>query len=107
MIEVDYSNMIFPICSEGIKKDDLKVMSDKLEAIRKDIASAQENYGYLNLPFSEDVVEEIVDFVKEKKDKYENFVVLGIGGSALGNLAMFQALCSTSFRLFSNIILIT
>jgi glucose-6-phosphate isomerase len=47
----------------------------------------------MELPFSQsDIVKEIIELAEKRKGKYDNFVVLGIGGSALGNIAMQTAL---------------
>ena len=49
--------------------------------------------GFMKLPFNQaEIVNEILQLVEETKDRYDNFVVLGIGGSALGNIAMQTAL---------------
>ncbi len=48
--------------------------------------------GFYDLPLNNDLVKEIKDYVKNQKGKFENFVVLGIGGSALGNIALQSSL---------------
>ncbi len=46
-----------------------------------------------DLPYNQDeVVEDILSYVNEQKDKFDAFVVLGIGGSALGPIAVQQAI---------------
>jgi len=47
---------------------------------------------YRDLPHRGDVAERVTALVGELKDRCENFVVLGIGGSALGNIALQTAL---------------
>jgi len=47
---------------------------------------------YRDLPFSEESPRKIKELVGELKDNCENLVVLGIGGSALGNIALQTAL---------------
>ncbi|MDQ7023615.1 MAG: hypothetical protein Q9M97_09055 [Candidatus Gracilibacteria bacterium] len=37
-------------------------------------------------------MKKILEFIKDKKDKFENIVVLGVGGSALGTRALMQTL---------------
>ena len=50
--------------------------------------------GWTELPYNQDeIVEDILATAKEVRKNCENFVVLGIGGSALGPIAVFQALC--------------
>ena len=47
---------------------------------------------YRDLPYSKETPRRVKKLVAELKDKCENFVVLGIGGSALGNIALQTAL---------------
>ncbi len=45
------------------------------------------------LPYNqEEIVRDILDTASGIKDRFDNFVVLGIGGSALGPIAVQQAL---------------
>lgn len=50
----------------------------------------QEKHAFLNLPYQD--LKEISAFAKQTKDKFENIIVLGIGGSSLGGQALFQSL---------------
>ena len=46
-----------------------------------------------NLPHNQDgVVKELLEAAKYVRENFETFVVLGIGGSALGPIAVHQAL---------------
>ena len=47
---------------------------------------------YRDLPYKDDSVKEVKELVSELKDGCENLVVLGIGGSALGNIALQTSL---------------
>jgi glucose-6-phosphate isomerase len=50
--------------------------------------------GWTELPYNQDeTVKDILKTAKEISEKFDNFVVLGIGGSALGPFAVFNALC--------------
>ncbi len=49
---------------------------------------------YRDLPYSKENTKRIKDLVSEVEDNCENLVVLGIGGSALGNIALQTALNS-------------
>ncbi len=50
--------------------------------------------GWTKLHDEQDtVVEDIIKTAEEVRSKFKNFVVLGIGGSALGPISAFQALC--------------
>ena len=49
--------------------------------------------GWTELPYDQkEVVEDILAAAKDIRKKFDAFVVLGIGGSALGPIAVMQAL---------------
>ncbi len=67
----------------------------KIEAAEKGMVEKRANGGmdWRDLPYNQDaIVEDIVNYVEENKDWVESFVVLGIGGSALGPIAVQQAI---------------
>lgn len=96
-IRFDYNNMMKEyVGDEGISQSDLTKIRP---IIQKAYDSVQNNRGkgmtqWMDLPYSQaKVVDEIMSFAKSVRKKFDNFVVLGIGGSALGPMAVFQALC--------------
>lgn len=96
-IRFDYNNMMSDyLGSEGITEKELKAMKDV--SLRAHTAvkegSGKGMMGWTELPTGQaDVVEDIIKTAKEVRAKCDTFVVLGIGGSALGPMAVFQALC--------------
>ena len=96
-ITFDFNNMMKEFIGEdqGIGRDDIKNMEEKtqdaINALKEMRASG--NMVWADLPYTqEDVVAEILDTAKDIKKKFDAFVVLGIGGSALGPIAAQQAL---------------
>ena len=97
-IRFDYNNMMdkFVGEKEGISDKDLKSYSkfakdayDKFEAIRGTGMT-----GWANLVnYDKNEIDDIVNTANEIRKNFKYFVVLGIGGSALGPIAVFQALC--------------
>ncbi|MCX5633982.1 MAG: glucose-6-phosphate isomerase [Phycisphaerae bacterium] len=77
----------------GITKEQFNQLAQKTEPLIEQL-NADRKVGkvrYRDLPYQKDTVEK----VKQVADKFgwcENFVVLGIGGSALGNIALQTAL---------------
>ena len=49
----------------------------------------------------EDVVREIEDYCNSVRDRFEYFIVLGVGGSALGAKVIFNSLCSSVHNMLS------
>ncbi len=60
-----------------------------------------ERIGFFNLPFHKKTMKRINDFVQSRYRQYENFVVLGIGGSALGNIALLSSLKHPYYNLLN------
>ena len=84
------------IGEQGIKQEELDAMKGKAaDAVTKFNANRGQGWlGWTELPYNQDeVVADILNYANEMKKKIEYFVVLGIGGSALGPAAVFTALC--------------
>ncbi|MCL2048174.1 MAG: glucose-6-phosphate isomerase [Defluviitaleaceae bacterium] len=95
-LKMDYNNAL----SERIGKDGIfKEQIDKLSAAvakantAMTVKRAAGKMAWRDLPYNQEgVVKEILDYVNQEKDGIDAFVVLGIGGSALGPSAVQQAL---------------
>ena len=84
------------IGEQGIKQEELDAMKAKAaDAVAKFNANRGQGWlGWTELPYNQDeIVADILAYAAEMKKKIEYFVVLGIGGSALGPAAVFTALC--------------
>ncbi len=90
MIELNYDNCIDTnIGKEGISED-------KFETLAGQAAECLEEYkksppGFMNLPFRFGEAEKIMKEAGKYKN-FKNIVILGIGGSALGNTTLNDAL---------------
>lgn len=97
LLKFDYNNMMSDFIGEqGIKQEELDAMKGKAaDAVAKFNANRGQGWlGWTELPYNQDeVVADILNYANEMKKKIEYFVVLGIGGSALGPAAVFTALC--------------
>lgn len=60
-----------------------------------------ERIGFFNLPFHKKTIKRINEFVRSRYRQFDNFVVLGIGGSALGNIALLSSLKHSYYNLLS------
>lgn len=96
MIYINYSNILRKnIGLSGITEKRFHSLCSKYQPLTKEVFRAKSKFGYdfLNLPDDVKLVRKIKKYVEEqKKNKWENIVVLGIGGSALGTIAMRDAL---------------
>ena len=95
-LRLDFNNMMANLIGEkGISEEDFAILEGKIEAAEKAMVEKRANGGmdWRDLPYNQDeIVEDIVDYVEANKDWVESFVVLGIGGSALGPIAVQQAI---------------
>ena len=97
LLKFDFNNMMADYIGEqGIKQEELDAMKAKAaDAVAKFNANRGQGWlGWSELPYNQDeIVADILDYAKKMQSKIEYFVVLGIGGSALGPAAVFTALC--------------
>jgi len=95
-ILIDYNNMMNELVGErGLSKDELRRLEPALKAAHEAIKAkrAKGDMAFCDLPRGQDSdVCEILDYVAGIDSEVEYFVLLGIGGSALGPLALHGAL---------------
>ena len=97
-VTVDFNYMMSEsLGKHGIKKSELNSLKDKAEDAFNYVAlnrGKDDLYmGWTELPYNQDaIVNDILATAKEVRKKFKYFVVLGIGGSALGPIMAFNAL---------------
>jgi len=91
---LDYNNMLAErIGEKGIPLSALKTLAPAIEKANKSMKDKRPQMAWRDLPYNQsEIVKEIKTYASEMKDQIDAFVVLGIGGSALGPLAVQQAL---------------
>lgn len=94
-IHLDFNNVMVDFIGdkEGIKQSQFENLSEKIKHCANQLAVKRDNgkMDWRNLPYNQPI-DEILDYVKQMKDDIESFVLLGIGGSALGPIALQQAI---------------
>lgn len=93
-IRFDYNNMMQDfIGKNGISKaqiDSFDISNAKKAMVKK---RAEGKMDWRDLPYNqEQICNEIINYVENVKDNFDAFVVLGIGGSALGPISVQQAI---------------
>lgn len=101
-IRMDYNNMMSSVIGkEGFSESDLTALGGDLTKAFNAVEQGKGKgmMGWADLPTNQDdIVENILETAKDIRKNYEYFVVLGIGGSALGPIAAFQAICHLHYN---------
>lgn len=95
-LRLDYNNMMEEFVGEkGLSKKDFDKIAPKFGPAAAAMKAKRANGGmdWRDLPHNQnEVVKDILDYAAKIRDEVEYFVLLGIGGSALGPMAVHQAL---------------
>ncbi|MDP2891558.1 MAG: glucose-6-phosphate isomerase, partial [Bacillota bacterium] len=93
-LSLDYSCMLKEtIGGNGIGLDELSGLSGRLEAAHEAVEQGRSRMEWRDLPYiPAGEIEAILSFAADVRKNCSSFVVLGIGGSALGPIAVHQAL---------------
>ncbi len=94
-VRVDYNNMLKTAVGEhGIDEKELEAMQPRLVSALETAEAKRDMMRWRDLyKTMPQLVNQIIDTAAFVRNNAENFVVLGIGGSALGPIAMQQAIC--------------
>lgn len=102
MIKLDYSNCMTDFVGEqGIYLDALNSLKGKLANAHNAVGQKKSagKLGFMELPYKAEEAKKIKAVAKKLKVKYSDFVVAGIGGSALGAVALQTALRPLAWNL--------
>jgi glucose-6-phosphate isomerase len=94
MIHLDYTNMLAPAVSGGLTADHWKEADALFARARTEFERRQKagELGFLDLPGDAALHAQSTSFATETRGTYDDVVVLGIGGSALGPIALRTSL---------------
>ncbi|MBW2020838.1 MAG: glucose-6-phosphate isomerase [Deltaproteobacteria bacterium] len=95
-IMLDFSGMMADAVGHrhGLTVEQVNSMEHAFEAVHKHLKQ-QRRAGHLpfyELPYDDETLKVVLKAARKVVKRCENFVVLGIGGSALGGIALFRAL---------------
>ena len=93
-IKLDYTNMLASAVGEnGITEKEYALFKKKGEEAVASLRAKRDSIRWRDLPYNQaETVERIKAVAKSVRERCTSFVVLGIGGSALGPIAVQQAL---------------
>lgn len=101
MLKINTQNCLEDkIKKEGITKKEWEQAFQKAEKGIKNLEQRRKKYelGFFDTHVNMELKKSINDFAKKAKGKYENVIILGIGGSSLGVQALFSALMPANWN---------
>jgi glucose-6-phosphate isomerase len=92
--QLDFTNMMASAVESGIADDELASAEDAFRGAHAAFRARRERgeLGFLDLPGDAALLAQSTRFAETHRGRYEDVVVLGIGGSALGPIALRTAL---------------
>lgn len=97
-IHLDVNNALESGCgSQGLTVAELEAAAEQASAAIATIQQRKAELGWPELPMQDTSVVE--QYATQVRDRFDNFVVLGIGGSALGNIAVQTAINGPFYNL--------
>jgi len=95
-IKLYYKNVTSQVigAENGITPEDFGLLAEKTVPLIKQLNAERQagKNSYRKLPYNKQTLQQVKGLVAKFKDRCHTFVVLGIGGSALGNIALQTAL---------------
>ena len=101
-LKLDYSNMM--IAQAGISSDSWASAPAKFKNAKAGfgkLASSGE-VGFADLPSDKALIDQVERYVASKRGKHDDVVILGIGGSALGPIALRTALRPSGWNMLDD-----
>jgi glucose-6-phosphate isomerase len=101
-LRIDYSNMM--ISPGGINPGAWKGAGRQFGAAKRGLESLRASgaVSFLDLPSDEALLDQVERFASGAQGKYEDVVILGIGGSALGPIALRTALRPSGWNMLDD-----
>jgi len=88
----------------GVTEKELKEIAPRIKDLTRQMIDERKagNLKYRDLPYDDEMVDHIHRQVEHFRDRCDVLIVLGIGGSALGNIALHNALNPCTYNLMSD-----
>jgi glucose-6-phosphate isomerase len=102
-LKFDYSNVMAANVGEqhGLNLAELENLQDRGASILAELRkkAKDDTLGFYNLPYQQDLADEILDYSASVRNRFRHYVHIGIGGSALGPIALQTSLCDSWYNL--------
>ena len=108
MLQLDYRNVLNSVIGDehGLElHSEFAAYADQIKRIIIDLNSRKDKpeqwLQWMNLGYNEETVWYVKEYAAMVKNRFENILVLGIGGSALGGMAICEALLKPYWNMLS------
>ena len=108
MIKIDFKNVSSKVIGEEYGLDiesEFGIYAPKIEEIIKNLNFNKDKQGawlqWMNLGYNEETLWYVKEYAAMVENRFDNVLVLGIGGSALGAIAFCHALLNPNWNLLS------
>ena len=104
MISIDFTNMMASAVENGVTDAEWEEARGAFGPIHKGVATLRGDgiADFMNIPRNASLLQQSIDFAGRTRGRYDDVVVLGIGGSALGPIALKTALCKSGWNELSS-----
>lgn len=95
VLELDAANVFQEAIGEehGLSRAELDGLAERIADCHRRIEGRRgKDIGFMELAYDRQLADRVKEKAEELRNRCSNFVVLGIGGSALGNIAVHRAL---------------
>ena len=104
-LSLNFTNMMEEAIGpeHGISEEEINSLEPTIKEIDAHLKEQRKKGAlpFLDLPYQDDLVKELKALSKEQEDRWDNLVVLGIGGSALGGIALQRGLNHPFYNLLT------
>jgi len=102
-LKMDFSNIIETNIgtSHGLNLAEIERLIPAAQSALTELRqkAEQDTVGFYNLPKQQEITEEIKTYAEAVRNRFENYVHIGIGGSALGPIALQTSLADSYYNL--------
>lgn len=99
-LSLDFTNMMAGALPSGagITAPEWTDAAEAFRAAHRQVMAKQDQLGFLSLPTNETLLRASVDVAQDTRGRFDDVLLLGIGGSALGPIALRTALCAPQWN---------
>ncbi|MDD3581314.1 MAG: glucose-6-phosphate isomerase [Desulfobacca sp.] len=102
-LDYNYAMADFVGAEHGLGAEELEALTPRMQELDQDLKSRRQRgeLAFYELPYRQETIAEVKKLSKPLLEWFWDFIVLGIGGSALGARALHQALCHPQYNLLA------